>query len=93
MGLKDRIQNCSVCQRIPPHMIDAIDRYVEHRIPPGSFTTALLSNDLIGAAQRADSTNQNLLWEYCFLLHNYLPTVCYGSSEAVSAWLRGDADG
>lgn len=93
MGLKDRIQDCSVCRGIPPHMIDAIDRYVEHKIPAGSFTTAVLSNDLIGAARRADDTNRHLLWEYCFLLHNHLPIGSYGSPEAVSAWLKGDADG
>ena len=93
MGLKDRIQNCSVCQRIPPHMIDAIDRYVEHRIPPGSFTTALLSNDLMAAADKGDDINRRLLWEYCFLLYNHLPSGCYGSPEAVSAWLRGEANG
>lgn len=34
---------------IPEHTKAALDRYVNDRIPPGGFLTAVLTNDLTGA--------------------------------------------
>ena len=33
-------------QTIPEHMRGGIERYVNHGIPPGSFLTAIICNDL-----------------------------------------------
>ena len=43
------------------NMVEGIKRYVEHGVSPGGFLTALLTNDLTGALNRADVTNQSLL--------------------------------
>jgi hypothetical protein len=75
---------------VPEHMSDGIARYIEARIPPGSFLTALLSNDFIGAAQRADHENLAALDAWAKLFHNYLPIGSYGSPAAVAAWLKGE---
>ena len=42
-------------------MVAGFKNYVEHGIAPGGFMTALLSNNLTGALNGADVTNQSLL--------------------------------
>ena len=37
---------------IPQATLDSLDRYVNHKLMPGSFLTAVLSNDLFGAVRR-----------------------------------------
>ena len=74
---------------IPQHMLDAFQRYVEFRISPGSFLTAVLCNDLKGAVGSADSTNINLIPEYVSFLYNNAPSTCWGSVEKVQNWLNG----
>ena len=81
-----------VLARVPVHMLESIDRYLTSRIPTGSFLEAVLSNDLRDAAARGDAQNQRLLFEYAYLMHNYMPIGSHGSREAVSAWLKGDRD-
>ena len=73
---------------IPGHMIGALRRYIDHGIEPGSFLTAVLSNDLMGAAGRADHANWRLLGVYAAYLHNMCPSGCYGSPESVAAWVK-----
>lgn len=72
---------------LPPHMQGGMRRYIEDRIPPGSFLTAVLSNDLVSAAAKADHINKTLLWEYAYFLWNEAPPECHGSPERVEAWL------
>lgn len=72
---------------IPPHMHEAVRRYVERHEPVGDFLTAVLSNDLRGAYSRADSDNIVHLPDYVTFLYNYVPAPCWGSPEAVKAWL------
>ena len=74
---------------LPGHMRGAMKRYIENRIPPGSFLTAVLSNDLMEACGRADDINRHALFDYCTWLFNYAPRGCYGSPQAVAAWLCG----
>lgn len=42
---------------IPVLTQEGIIRYVEHKIPPGSFLSAVLCNDLRTAVFRADKSN------------------------------------
>ncbi len=72
-------------------MLASIDRYVNDRIPPGGFLTAVLSNDLTQAVARADDTNIRLLPEYVRYCYNEIPSPCWGSPERVEAWLS-DSD-
>lgn len=69
------------------YMRDAMEQYLEHGIGPGSFLTAVLANDLMEAAGRADHNNQAALFEWAAWLYNYAPRGSFGSYEAVSAWI------
>lgn len=71
---------------IPHYMHGAIVRWIEDGIPPGDFLTAILSNNLRGACERADDTNRHFLFEYVFWFYNDAPSLCWGSSERVLAW-------
>ena len=75
---------------VPPHMFDAIDNYIVHRIRPGSFLTALLSNDLMGAVGRADDVNRDGIVDWCAFLYNCIPSASYGSPAAVDSWLAAE---
>lgn len=75
---------------IPGHMHQAIRDYVLHGYQPGSFLTALLSNDFMEAAGRADEDNARRLTGWAMFFYNYIPTGCYRSPKAVATWI---ADG
>ena len=68
-------------------MVPAIKRYVENRIEPGHFLTALLSNDLMGTFSRADETNGSLIREWVIWMWNDMPFHMVGAREKVEAWL------
>ena len=78
---------------IPQGFQDAFRAYVagQHPYPFGSFLTAVLANDLVGAAAHADERNQHLLHEYASFLYHEMPgrsgdssTDYWGSYEAVA---------
>ena len=68
-------------------MVPAIKRYVENRIEPGGFLTALLSNDLMRTFARADETNGSLIREWVQWMWSDMPPNMVGSQEKVEAWL------
>jgi hypothetical protein len=79
---------------IPLHMQEGAKRYVERGIPPGSFLTAVLSNNFIEAFRRADEDNTNAMREWAVWLTNDIPAIAHGSPEAVDAWIaRGGLAG
>ena len=71
---------------LPSGMHGALVRWIEHGLAPGDFLTAILSNDLRGACERADDTNRHFLFEYVFWLYNHAPAACWGSPERFRAW-------
>ena len=73
---------------IPHHMRGAVERYVMHGIPPGSFLTALINNDLREAVARADDMNVNRLPDYVRFFYNSAPSGSWGHPDAVSQWTR-----
>lgn len=73
--------------RLPEHMRDGMRLYIEKGIPPGSFMTSVLSNDLMGAMGRADHINQNRLFDYCVFLRSHAPIGSFGSPEHVKDWI------
>lgn len=77
---------------IPAHTLAALDRYVNHRLQPGGFLTAVLSNDLFSAVGRADSQNKLALAEICQYIYNEVPGNAWGSSDAVRNYLKGQAE-
>lgn len=72
---------------LPEHMQGAMERYIAHGIPPGSFLTAVLENDLFEAIGRADYENVQRLADYVRFLYNFAPSNCYGSREKIEAWV------
>lgn len=73
---------------LPPHMRDGMRLYMEHGIHPGSFLTAILCNDLLEAAVRADDVNKHLLFEYVQWLYNHAPAGSWGSEENYLRWIK-----
>ncbi len=67
---------------------EALIRYIEHGIKPGSFLTAILCNDLLSAVGHADSVNKSRIPEYVKYLFNEVPGNCWGSPEAMQTWME-----
>lgn len=72
---------------LPEHMIAAIRRYVDDRIEPGGFLSAVICNDLKQAAGLADHINKHLLFEYVQYFYNETPSDCWGTEEKFNSWL------
>ncbi len=73
---------------IPTHTQAALDRYVKHKIIPGGFLMAVLSNDLFGAVAQADSENLAALPEIVKYIYNNCPSNAWGSKDQVWAYVR-----
>jgi hypothetical protein len=84
---RERMEQAAADCGIPGYMIGGLVRYVFDRIPPGGFLRAVLENDLMNAAGRADDANRARLHAYCMFLYNHVPASCKGSPANVAAWL------
>jgi len=73
---------------LPEGMQGAAQRYIENRIPMGSFGMAVVCNDLREACARADDTNRPRLAEIVSWFYTYAPSSCWGSEQRVSEWLN-----
>ena len=73
------------------HMTDlceaALKRYIEHHLPPGSFLTAVITNNLKEAVMNADHWNLGNIPAYVNYLYNHAPSQCWGSPARMTAWL------
>lgn len=74
--------------KIPEHMRCGVQGYIDKGWQPGSFLYAVLCNDLVEAASRADDINKHLLFEWASLLYNEIPRNAWGSPEVVNAWMK-----
>lgn len=73
--------------KIPvPYMEEGLRLWVEKGIRPGSFMTAMLANDFMNAAIRADDFNASKLQEWARFIYNELPEDCWGSREIMKEW-------
>lgn len=73
---------------LPEHMREGMKRYIEHGIAPGSFLTAILCNDFMAAASRADQHNLQALGDYAMFLYNEAPAGCHSSESNFKEWLE-----
>ena len=73
---------------IPAHMMDAITRYIDDGIKPGSFLTGIISNDLREAVSNADDENLHNIPAYMGYFYNEAPSGCWGSPEFMQEWIR-----
>ena len=78
--------------KAPASIVAAIDRFVQHRIAPGSFLRAVLSNDLAGAFRAGDDDSLRGLRDIMRYIHWEIPSGCHGSSAKVDKWLRGEEE-
>jgi len=72
---------------IRDNMMGAIYRYIRHGIPPGSFLTAVIENNLSEAVGRADDENLENLPAFPAYFYNEAPSPCWGSPEKRRAWI------
>jgi hypothetical protein len=70
----------------PVYILDSINRFVEHGLEPGSFVKAILSNDLVGALNRADTASLRGLQDILGYCQMNIPATCWGSSAKVKNW-------
>lgn len=68
--------------------LEALDRYVQHGICPGSFLQAALSNNLVESIGQADLENFRNLPAVANYLYNELPSTCWGSSYKMEQWIK-----
>ena len=71
---------------IPERMRDGARLYAERGVRPGSFLTAVLTNDLVGAYRCADQINAAAMRAWVSWMYNELPMGAWGSHEKVDAW-------
>lgn len=72
---------------LPVDTKERIDQYVLRGIPPGSFLSAVLAEDLFGAVTEADEDNLPNLKSVCRYVIDTTPATCRGSYADVSGWL------
>jgi len=75
---------------IPDHMVDGVVRYIVDKIPPGSFLSAVINNELKEAYISADDINSHHLRNYVQFFYSSAPAGCWGFSGAVSKWIDGE---
>lgn len=73
---------------IPDRMMPGIKRYIEEKVQPGDFLTAVIQNDLSEACAKADDENMRNLPAYMAYFYNQAPSACWGSKEKMKAWLE-----
>jgi len=74
---------------LPEHTQHAMREYIEKGIPIGGFFKAVLTNDLRGACNKADSQNKEHIFDYVHFLYNYAPASCWGNPERYKQWVEG----
>lgn len=77
---------------LPEHIRDGARLYVEHGIAPGSFTTAVISNDLREAFARADDINRARMFDIVCWFYNEAPSQCWGSAQMMNQWIAARAE-
>ena len=73
--------------QVPEHTQSALKDYIERGVPVGGFLHAVLSNDLVGAVQRADSQNSKAIKDIVSWIYMCAPEPCWGNEAKVLRWL------
>lgn len=74
--------------KLPIHMQEGIQAYIEQGRPPDRFLYAVLSNDLVHSYCHADSENAAAMPKWASFLYNEAPIDSWGSKKAVDAWIK-----
>ena len=79
--------NANGSPHIPDHIADALVMYIDHGAKPGSFTTACIDNDALGASHHAGAgITLDTIKGVTGFLYNYAPQNCWGSREKRLVW-------
>jgi len=76
---------------IPDPIMTAIRNHVDHGRHVGSFTTAVLENDLATAVLRGDENSLRCLQAIVKYVYNDIPSRAWGSQEKVAKWRQNIA--
>ena len=74
---------------IPEQIVNSLYRYVGDRCPTGDFLKSVLCHDLFESMGRADEECLASLFDLVTLIYNYVPSLCHGTRDIVTAWLGG----
>lgn len=85
--LQERLTQCNV----PATLHDGLARYIAERRPVGGFLRAVLENDLMNTYRRADEGALPKVHYIVSFLVSHAPADCWGSLDAVVAWLSDPA--
>lgn len=72
--------------KLPERLRDGARRWIEERIKPGDFLTAVIKNDLLWAFTYADDENLKKMHEIVKWWYNEAPHQCWGSPERFNSW-------
>lgn len=75
--------------KLPKSLREGVRLYLEKRIQPGYFLSAVLTNNLTEAIFSADKENLKKLPEIVQFFYNEVPHICWGSVSRVEKWLEG----
>ena len=74
--------------RVPGEMSEPMLNYLYHGFSPGSFYSAVLANDCLGALQSSHPSNRMTdLKALAGWIRDYAPDNSWGSRQAVQDWL------
>lgn len=87
--LEDVISNRLGKLVIPAHTKEALDNYFLRGYEPGGFLMSVLTNNLYGAVNSADTANRHAIYEIVKWLTNdpIVPIHSWGTKDHVSNWL------
>ena len=83
---RDELRRGFVACNVPDHLRDGLEAHCLHGQAVGSFLTACLENDLLGAVTRADPESMAGLQGIAKLLYNFAPPGSWGSKDKVRDW-------
>lgn len=88
MKIEDDEDMKSEYDNIPDAILLAINNHVLRGQNCGHFVTAVLSNDLIEAVNRADDECCKCLRSIIRYLYNRCPSECWGSKKKMEEWRK-----
>jgi hypothetical protein len=73
-------------KKLPLWLVAGVQNWIEKGVYPGLFLMKVIENDLIGAVNYADCSNEKHIVKIAKWLYTYAPSGCWGSKEKVKKW-------
>lgn len=78
--------------KLPEHIRQAAKLYIEKKVKPGSFLSAVISNKLVESFAQADDINRSRLFDIAGFFYDEAPSRCWGSEEKMKLWIERRAE-